>query len=331
MLPSDKGSFPKFLYLDQNKWIDLARAHYGKVGGEGFTDALESVRQAVRRRKLVVPLSGVNVMETMGPADEGRRRRLAEFMVELSGNHSILPHMAVRPLEIRLAVAREFVPQKALPVRTQVIRVGLPSALGAQPVVSGLNGTIAKELETHICSPEVSVQCLVDAVDRATIASNRLEDAETVRVLEGVRRQARNDLSGDLRHRVELADLFTSGEPGRELKEALASLGRTSEDLFARFKKPEDWITFFHGVPTVDVLVTLSLERDRDFNRPIHRNDLNDIAFMSMALPYANVIVCEKYWAHIAKSTGLGMKYGTLVSTGIRELPGILESEKCLQ
>jgi hypothetical protein len=33
MLPASKDDFPKCLYLDQNKWIDLARAHYARPDG----------------------------------------------------------------------------------------------------------------------------------------------------------------------------------------------------------------------------------------------------------------------------------------------------------
>ena len=88
-LPASKDEFPKLLCLDLNKWVDLGRAHYGRTDGEPFQDALASVRQAVDAGKLVVPITAENAVEATNGKDDGRRRRLAEFMVGLSKNHSI--------------------------------------------------------------------------------------------------------------------------------------------------------------------------------------------------------------------------------------------------
>src|SRR5947208_16567457 len=99
MLPESKNAFPKCLYLDENKWIDLARAHYGKPGGEPFRDALWAVEAAVGVGTLVVPFSVVNAIEAAAPRGAGRRERLVRFMAELSGNCTILPDTTIRPAE----------------------------------------------------------------------------------------------------------------------------------------------------------------------------------------------------------------------------------------
>ena len=104
MLPDAKDGFPKCLYLDQNKWIDLSRAHYGRPDGEAFQPALKAVRQAVQSGRLVVPISIVNLLEATSHKEPERRERLARFMVDLSGNLAILPFMVVYPWEIKNAV-----------------------------------------------------------------------------------------------------------------------------------------------------------------------------------------------------------------------------------
>jgi hypothetical protein len=51
--------------------------------------------------------------------------------------------------------------------------------------------------------------------------------------------------------------------------------------------------------------------------------------FMSVALPYANVVVAEKAWAHVAKASRLDALYSTrLVS--LAELPKELERQGCV-
>lgn len=332
MLPASKSDFPKLLYLDQNKWIDLGRAHYQRDGGEEFKPALQAVRDAIHAGNVVVPMSGVHVMETMAPKDEDRRRRLAEFMVDLSSNRSLVPHMSVRELEILQAVVGKLGGTPATSVRTGIIHEGLSYALGAEPVISGVPAEAVTSLTQMLRSPEVSVKLLVDAADDATRIRSRQDDEAAVLQLEEIRRRAANDLTWEMKHRVELADLFTKGEPGAELRRILVGLGIRPSAFFAQFgaNNPEEYIAFFHSVPTVDVFVTLGLERDRDLNRPIHRNDAKDMAFLSIALPYANFIVTEKFWGHVSNVSGLASRYATVVSTDARDLPQLLSDHGCL-
>lgn len=113
----------------------------------------------------------------------------------------------------------------------------------------------------------------------------------------------------------------------------MLSLMRASpSDFFARLEQagPSGFVDFFHSIPTVDVFVTLGLERDKDLQRAIHRNDTKDMAFLSMALPYANFIVLENFWGHVSKASGLATKYATFVETDVAVLPDLLAREGCL-
>lgn len=330
MLPEAKDEFPKFLYLDQNKWIDIARAHYGRDDGADFKDALAAVRTAVESGKLVVPISGVHVMETMAPADIERRRRTAEFIVDLSKNRMVVPYMSIRSLEILHAVLRVLGQKPMASVRSGLIREGVAYALGAEAEITGVPDHIRESLLTEMRAPAVSIGLLVEAADRATIRETRQQDAAAVTQLEEIRRRAQTALSDEMRHRVELAELFSKGEPGTELRETLRALRLPEAEFFEHLKSADEYIAFFHDIPTMDVFVTLSLARDRDTARPIHRNDLKDISFMAVAAPYANIIVTERYWGHQVKATGLASKYGTVISTDARELPNLLQQTGCL-
>jgi len=96
------------------------------------------------------------------------------------------------------------------------------------------------------------------------------------------------------------------------------------------FASPDDYFSFFHSIPTLDVLITLIHARDRDLGRAVHRNDAKDIIFLSVAIPYCNVIVLERFWAHVVESTGLDRKYDTLSLTDVGDLPRSLTSLGCL-
>ena len=85
------------------------------------------------------------------------------------------------------------------------------------------------------------------------------------------------------------------------------------------------------GVKRADAFVTLTLARNRDRVRLIPRNDLRDLDWLSVALPYANVVVAEKYWCHQVRATGLDEKYATTTLTNLRELPERLRAMGCLE
>lgn len=77
------------VYLDQNKWIDLARAAHGHRDGERFHEALECVRASVANGFAQYPLSLGDYFETWRQGNEGARRRLAVTMTEISRHVSI--------------------------------------------------------------------------------------------------------------------------------------------------------------------------------------------------------------------------------------------------
>jgi hypothetical protein len=76
--------------------------------------------------------------------------------------------------------------------------------------------------------------------------------------------------------------------------------------------------------------VTLTLARNQDLVRRIQRNDLRDLDWLSVAVPYSNAIVSENYWGHQVRATGLDGKYGTMLMTDLRAVPQQLRTMGCI-
>ena len=85
-------------------------------------------------------------------------------------------------------------------------------------------------------------------------------------------------------------------------------------------------MSVLESVPTLDVLVTLETERDENLPRKPHENDLADLAALSVAIPYCDIVVTEKHWANVAKRNKLNRKYDTCILTDVRELETVLKS-----
>lgn len=330
MLPTNKAEFPKCIYLDQNKWIDLARASYGRDDGKNYLETLEVLKKATREGRVVMPMSGVHIMETVVPEDAGRRRRLAEFMVELSGNRSICTHMVLSKFEIRQAVLRHLGSDSISNFRQHMVHVGLYGALDVEPSVSGVPQDIVEEVLALAYRPATSVEILCEAFPRDSVRDMREEQVKALVEFEQARMRAVTNLTLEQRRRLSLLDLFTKSEPGRELSAVLAELNVSHRRFLESFNSPEELVSFFHSIPSIEVLNELTLARDRDTNRKIDRNDFKDIAFLSVAVPYCNAIVTERYFGHLVQSSGLADKYGTAVFTDLNQLPEFLAREGCL-
>ncbi len=331
VLPESKDDFPKLLYLDQNKWIDLSRAHYGRPEGESFRDALAAVRTAVEARKLLVPFSGVNMMEMEADHRAERRERLARFMINLSCNRSILPFMIVRPWEVRNALFAYFGQPEPGAIRRSIVREGLANALGLQFRISGLSPENEAAVLQQGNSAEWSVQYLLLASNnRESSEQMRAEETATLGWQEQVRTRSAAHLTSEQRWFAELFQHITRGDVGKALMEGLQEIGVSRQKFFDQFSTLPEFIQFFASVHTLNVTLTLTLAQDQDLVRHIDQNDARDLIWLSVALPYSNLVVSEKYWGNMVRSRGLDRKYKTTVVYDVRELPTRLAEMGCL-
>lgn len=98
----------KRIYLDQNKWIDVARVDKGATAGKPFENAAALLSAGVELGELSVPLSRAHFIETNNRRDWASRRELAETMFRLSSRHTVAPADALLPGELDRALKEFF-------------------------------------------------------------------------------------------------------------------------------------------------------------------------------------------------------------------------------
>ena len=64
------------VYLDQNKWIELARTFHGKDDTVRAKNVLRDFELATRESRVTVPLSSLHYIETSRISNVGRKVRL---------------------------------------------------------------------------------------------------------------------------------------------------------------------------------------------------------------------------------------------------------------
>lgn len=119
----------KVVYLDQNKWIDVARAFHGKAGDAGLKAAFADIEGISQQGAAVFPLSWVHYLETAKSTNHERRKRLGTAMWEVSGGHTLASLRKVARFEAETALAERF--PRVTPREFQLVSKGHAHAFDA--------------------------------------------------------------------------------------------------------------------------------------------------------------------------------------------------------
>lgn len=132
------------IYLDQNKWIELAKMVHGKDTSPRAKRVLRDFEAVCDRGLVQLPLSSLHYIETSRISNIGRKVRLGTVMWRFSRGITIIGYPAVIRTELERALAKYF-PQ---------ITVGSISVLGrghahafCAPPLSGLLKQFEEEVE----------------------------------------------------------------------------------------------------------------------------------------------------------------------------------------
>jgi hypothetical protein len=84
--------------------------------------------------------------------------------------------------------------------------------------------------------------------------------------------------------------------------------------IFER-RDEKEIMDFVKEIPTFYVLFNLSYWNENNYRRHIDRNDLYDISSLSIAIPYCDIVVAEKYFTSIARRAKLDEIYKKVILT----------------
>lgn len=317
------------VYLDQAKWIDLARALHGRADGERFRDALDVARHSVRMGLVEFPLSTGHYIETWRIGADGRRARLAQAMIELSQGRTLARPPDLCDSELDAVIARML---DRPPARRPWPPLGCGSAHAAGRVSGFRREALDLEHELRHLSTRPP--------DFAQHGHGHRDFGDLYR--DGERRLGDRQ-SGPKRGRA-FDEAVIAGSAVMEMHEniawALERAGLPADALgpigLTRPELPADQITqvlsdllpvardFIAQMPTRDAALRLRLRRHQDPNARWESNDMVDIAYLAGAVVHCDVVVTEKQWVHELRGSGLLDDYGTLALADVGKLPELL-------
>lgn len=316
------------VYLDQNKWIDLARARVGRADGQKHQAVLEKITEVVSQGKAVFPLSWLHFVETRKKRDLKKRRELAEVMAEISQGIAIIPKSIIMNWELEHAIAMAF-GETPTPIPS-VFGNGMSMIFGQNFIEKEMNSQphlktayLIDRAKSVLSGKEATVSFLVgDDEDLNSKVVNGLRDINEpfVERMEKSREQDR-EANDDLQERLYLAILTKELQP--KLIPMLGDHGKTMNDFFSLGL--ENVRRFFHDVPTLDVEIGLALSLNKHWDRKLKVNDTSDIAFACISIPYCDVVVTEVFLRTLVMRQKLDKKYDTEVISDLNDLLPIFD------
>lgn len=300
------------VFLDLNHWIALGRVANNRSDSSLHQHAYHLLRKAVEREKVFLPLQINHLVEFSRNNNAFRRERMAPIFETFSRNWFFADWGSLLQHELLQAICKTFdvrIPHElpivfgkgaifSLPKKAKELLMGDPNirlGLERHQVLSSLPGALLDLLtfdnEANRKKQFISGQSRGEMYRLATEATRK------------------ERISRDESYRIEAAGF--SYQHQHMLCQQLNKAGKSFEDFAAL--GPDRLTKFYDDVPSLDVDRVLRISRDRHWDRPIDANDLNDIGYLCLAVPYCDVVITENFWGQLIKSNKLHSKYNTTV------------------
>jgi len=276
----------KIVGLDQMMWIYLAETYYGRNESQSarYKLVLDKILKSIESKSSIFPISIFTILEATIHRNTNHRKLLAEFVAKISDGWVFLPPWKIVPQELENLISGEKNRE------VQFIR----KADSKDDIVSLF---LSGEKDFDFSKYNEKISSYASTIEKAR--RNKIGKAYSRKALRY--HYARNviiDIQNEL--------LILSQKYEKSVDELVKIMG------------------LFENIPVLDVQLNLVVERDRNLDKPVEKNDMVDVSFMSVAIPYADVVIAEKHWVNIANRTHLDRKYNISVSQDLTELEDIL-------
>jgi hypothetical protein len=316
------SKYPKIVFLDQNKWIDLAHAFADKKQDCKLLALGFRLVEAVVAGKVLFPLTSNLLIETYRMKNFERRSQLAEIQAKFSQGFVFRNRdERIRHELIKFIRRQELGPAPQFP-HFWWLSKNFIEAFASWEHLSDLELVAADQLDGIVADPKFALFHWLSTTPASEREFAMFEH---------------NKSSDDLIEKISSRLLLVHGQSfslRKKIYSAQLALDDSSRIIEVSEKAGVSWllpgqvdrlklIKLMQEVPTYACEIELAV-RIESLNRPINRNDLRDMSAYTAALPYADVIVGEKLFVNVAKQAGLAQKFGCVLETDIHQLDKFL-------
>lgn len=321
----------KYIYLDQNKWIELAKGL--KDENPTYISLYETISKNVKDGIWAFPLSLIHISETMKRRDETSRKELLNLMFLISGGYSICDYMTADDFEFNSWANSKAV--NCAQLKNKIIRhdwaaiIGLSSdnvdvSFRGHPCSSDELGKIkqivksqscSRELFDYICNSfgdeiredeEFYYKCFKEGRESFLLWKNGIKSLEEYK-------------DKHLYPAYLIKVFFEIYE--KKMKDSSPKMQKNIAAMFEENSKNKTkTIANLEALPGFNVYNRLVFELYNNPDKKVHKHDFNDLAYLRVAIPYCDIVIGENYWCDRVQYHNLDRKYNTVVSTKLLSL-----------
>ena len=311
----------EIVYLDQNKWIELACVQAGAVSTGPIAELYEQLLIAVTAERVLFPLSASHVLETSKRNDHVSRGHLAETQARLSRGYAYRSRTGRLEVEVRATIHRIFgLQMPELPPRWAIAHSFLQA-------FEHMDALIAPADEVRRLA---HINAFMDPADQYLDYMKNQDDtvrrAEHSKLAEGtaalvaaieVRRTRLKGESVDMRRRAYSVQLFLDHQ--ETFIKILNSLGYSLEQLKEIGERAVRALV--EDVPTLNVEAEMAARLESQTG-DLESNDVFDMQAFCTAIPHSSRVVAEKGAISRAKQAKLDIRYQVKLSQSLNDLLG---------
>lgn len=309
----------KIVYLDQNKWIALAKAAKNPDEKSEARSALEFLVGERKADRVLLPLTATNIYETHKVNNPERRFDLAYCITTLGESYVFRGRHKRLEVEVIDAVRSAY----DLPLPTR----------DANWFLSQIFYEATAEWDDPRLGPVVSQKMYEFAKDNPQDFMFRylMETPEDIRTtairqfsqgVDGIRqhveeRRARNAGEKEsMRRNIQNAVLMINEIDEIQAWVAKADVpGVSVRDILEKYAR-----RIMSETPTYAIERELALRLEGQHNRPIQENDFRDMQSFCAVIAYSDIVVAENQFSSLARQAGLDRKYGTVITTSFTKM-----------
>lgn len=310
----------RIIYLDQNKWIELARAASGKAAAE-LIQVLDILRESKRLGLNVFPLSLGHFIETNKRRDLQSRSRLGSLMWELSDNWTLANPAAIQRWELDRALAitlNRRLNERAFSLLGQGIAHAsdhLESAIRLDPnrvLPDDLRGSLEKQADRLV------TESVLTGISPWGEPAKPDLSGPAKKFSDGLLQARARLLSADpgLQKRAGYAQVLV--DMLEDLERALAFHSIPEAEFFAL--GAEGLTRFVDAMPSIRLDMHLRQQWVRNQQLKTRLSDLNDFGYVGTAAAYCDVVVTENQLADLLNRDK--KKKATVISS-VLDLPKV--------
>ncbi len=331
----------KYIYLDLNHWIRLSRVHIKGKGDDSERKLYDLLLNLADSEEVIFPLSIVHLNEIGGSRyNMNLRKNLAKTVIDFTKLNCIQPLFVTAQYEARYAVIKVLAEKldgikqisahnllgKIMSVKNQYpyfpIGKGMRALLGHIPQLINrqtgeeiTEGIIYEKTHEYFNNPDKLIE-LASSEYMRTQYNSMLVDFKSIIQNEKRLTKIRENLDKTRKEDVKFTQ-FIHWSIYREI--IIEETQKWSKLLSINLEEAiiiilgnetgipdkNSILNFYKTMPSIWCCFKFERFRDRNYSREMTDNDIFDINSLSNALPYCDIVVCDKFYATAAKEEGL--------------------------